>query len=308
VYGPLVPDATVNDPDIAPPATVQSGLVIKPLGDDEIVQPVSPAAKFVPVIRTFVPARPEAGNNESPAVIVKLAVPTSPSDPVRVTVEDPGTCAATIKEPVSVPALALQAAGGAAATAGPVIEAGLHVSATAKPVPVTKIVAPTGPEEGTRVTTCGIMLRVALAETGVPSVTVTRPLELANVTSTTSLEPVNVKSAATVQGPPPVTGGPVIVQAPAVPKFVPVTVNVAPTVAGLGVNVILGTTLKVFVAKSRRFPLTVNTAAACAFVPAVPTMNEPVTTPPLIVQVGLVTMFVPPVMVHVVSVPANPVP
>ena len=83
VYGPLVPDAAVNDPDIAPPATVQSGLEIRPLGDDVIVQPVSPAAKFVPVTRTFVPARPEAGNNERPAVTVKLPVPTSrPMSPV----------------------------------------------------------------------------------------------------------------------------------------------------------------------------------------------------------------------------------
>jgi hypothetical protein len=86
LYGPLVPDATMNDPDITPPATVQSGLEIRPSGDDKIEQPASAKAKFVPVMRTFVPARPKAGSNEIPGSTVKLAVPTSPASPVRVTV------------------------------------------------------------------------------------------------------------------------------------------------------------------------------------------------------------------------------
>ena len=86
-YAPLVPPATVNDPDIAPPATVHSGFEIRPLGDEEIAQPVSPRAKFEPETRTFVPGRPEAGNNEITGVTVKLAVPRSPSaTPVRVRV------------------------------------------------------------------------------------------------------------------------------------------------------------------------------------------------------------------------------
>lgn len=87
VYEPVDPDATVNDPDIAPPATVQSGLEIRPLGVDEIVQPVSPAAKFDPEMRTFVPGRPEVGSSEIPGSTVKVAAPASPSgNPFRVTV------------------------------------------------------------------------------------------------------------------------------------------------------------------------------------------------------------------------------
>ena len=85
-YAPVVPDATVKDPDIAPPATVHSGLEIKPLGVEDIVQPVSPAAKFVPETRTLVPGRPEPGSIEIPGVTVKSAVPESVVVPVTVTV------------------------------------------------------------------------------------------------------------------------------------------------------------------------------------------------------------------------------
>lgn len=218
-----------------------------------------------------------------------------------------------------VPALAAEQPTGEPVTGTPaIVEAG-HVSPALKPVPVTDIDAPTGPEAGERVTTCGIMYRVAVADTGVVSVTVIASVTGANVRRTVKeAAAVSVKSAATHTGTAngePVTDAPVIVHAPTVPKLVPVMVTVSPTRAGLaallpGVSVceICGTTLKVFVAVSRRFPWTVNTAAACAGVPAVPTMNEPVTTPPLIVQVGLVAMFVPPVMVHVVSVIVNPLP
>ena len=86
-YVPLAPDATVNEPDIAPPATVHSGFEMRPVGEDVIVQPVSPKAKFEPEMRTFVPARPVVGVNEIPGVKRKLAVPKSvPVCPVRVTV------------------------------------------------------------------------------------------------------------------------------------------------------------------------------------------------------------------------------
>lgn len=51
----------MNTPDIEPPASVHTGLVINPLGLDVIVQPVSAGEKFVPVRMTFVPARPEVG-------------------------------------------------------------------------------------------------------------------------------------------------------------------------------------------------------------------------------------------------------
>jgi hypothetical protein len=155
VYGPIVPDATVNDPDIAPPATAQSGLEIRPLGDEVIVQPVSPAAKLLPVMRTFVVARPEVGSNEIAGSTVKSVVPKSvPGAPVTVTVVTPGTIAAiTGNEPVTTPPEIVQDA--PPPTAGP---ARAHVKSVGlKPVPDTDIDAPTGPEAGDRVTTRGTM-------------------------------------------------------------------------------------------------------------------------------------------------------
>jgi hypothetical protein len=75
-------------------------------------------------------------------------------------------------------------------TAGPVIEVLLHVSLEAKPVPITDIDAPIGPEEGDRVTTCGVINSVALAET-VPSFAMIPSLSPVNVVTTTK-EPDNV--------------------------------------------------------------------------------------------------------------------
>jgi hypothetical protein len=194
VYSPLVPEATVNEPDIAVPAIVQSGFEIKPAGDDVIVQPVSPTAKFVPVTRTFVPARPESGNRDSPAVTVKSAVPkstfTGPAVcPQTVTVDAPGTTVLrTSNEPVMVPPEIEQ--GAPVGTAGPSISQ--SVSVGLNPVPVTEIDAPLGPKVGDRVTTWGTMFRVAVANTGVVSVTVIVSLALVNVTRTIKEEPYNV--------------------------------------------------------------------------------------------------------------------
>jgi hypothetical protein len=128
-----------------------------------------------------------------------------------------------------------------------------------KPVPVTDTDAPTVAEAGDGVTTCGIMFSVALAETGVVSVTVIVSLGPVNVTRTMK-EPVAVKlPAATVHGTTTApTEAPAIVQAPAVPKLLPVMVTVAPTRAGLGETVILGLTLKLFVAESPRLPVSVS--------------------------------------------------
>ena len=104
VYGPLVPPATVNDPDIAPPATVHNGFEIRPVGVEEMLQPVSPAAKLEPETRTVVPGRPELGSSEIPGSTMKLVPPKSPKSPVRVTVNVPGTAAlATVNEPVMFP-------------------------------------------------------------------------------------------------------------------------------------------------------------------------------------------------------------
>jgi hypothetical protein len=52
---PLDPDATSNDPDIEPPDTVHDGFEMRPLGDEVMLQLVSPEEKPNPVIVTGVP-------------------------------------------------------------------------------------------------------------------------------------------------------------------------------------------------------------------------------------------------------------
>jgi hypothetical protein len=76
VYGPLAPAATMNEPDITPAAIVHTGLEMRPVGAEVMVQgPVSPDAKFDPVTKTFVPECPEVGESEIVACTRKLAVP-----------------------------------------------------------------------------------------------------------------------------------------------------------------------------------------------------------------------------------------
>jgi hypothetical protein len=76
VYGPLAPAATMNEPDIVVAAIVHTGLEMRPVGLEEMVQgPVSPVAKFDPVTKTFVPACPEVGVIVTVAWTRKLAVP-----------------------------------------------------------------------------------------------------------------------------------------------------------------------------------------------------------------------------------------
>lgn len=73
-YAPVAPDAAVNEPDIAPPAKAQTGLEIKPLGDDVIVQLVSAALKPEPRTDTAVPGLPEAGVRLTEGVTKNVAV------------------------------------------------------------------------------------------------------------------------------------------------------------------------------------------------------------------------------------------
>ena len=70
----------MNDPDIEPPAAVQTGLEMRfgEVGVAEIRQgPVSPAAKFEPVTSTTVPGCPNVGINMTVALTVKVAVAKS---------------------------------------------------------------------------------------------------------------------------------------------------------------------------------------------------------------------------------------
>jgi len=86
MYEPLVPAATVKDPERAPPATVQSALDARPVGVDEIVQLVSPAEKLEPTTRTLVPGRPEEGIRETAGVTSNVLLVTVLPLPVVVIV------------------------------------------------------------------------------------------------------------------------------------------------------------------------------------------------------------------------------
>jgi hypothetical protein len=73
-------DATMNDPAIVPPGEdmVHAGVEIRPLGDEDTPQPVSPAAKPEPVMVTTVPARPELSDRVIPGVTKKFVSWKSP--------------------------------------------------------------------------------------------------------------------------------------------------------------------------------------------------------------------------------------
>lgn len=68
-------DATVNDPAIVPLGEdiVHDGFEMRPLGDEAIPQPVSPAAKPEPEMVTTVPGRPELSDRVIPGVSKKFA-------------------------------------------------------------------------------------------------------------------------------------------------------------------------------------------------------------------------------------------
>ena len=104
VYEPFVPDATMNEPAIDPPATVQIGLVISPLGDDVIAQLVSLPAKFMPETRTDVPGLPAAGARLIVGISAKLAVALSfLGVPVALITKFPGARDGTVNEPDMLP-------------------------------------------------------------------------------------------------------------------------------------------------------------------------------------------------------------
>jgi hypothetical protein len=63
VYVPLAAEATVKDPDIAPLDIAHVGSERSPLGDEDIVQLVSPGSKFDPETKTLAPAGPEFGDS-----------------------------------------------------------------------------------------------------------------------------------------------------------------------------------------------------------------------------------------------------
>jgi hypothetical protein len=230
----------------------------------------------------LVPTRPTVGNNVIFATTVNVATPKSvPGAPVTITGDGPeGAPATTINEPLTVPPEIEQ--GDAAVTAGPAIAQVRSV--VAKPVPETNMTAPIGPKDGVRVTTRGIMLRVAVA-IAVPSLTVIRSLRPPKVT-TTEKEPVNVKSALTVQVGA-LTEGPVIPGAhtPGVLKLVPVTATGPPTRCRLGDNDILGTTVKDAVTPSPVLPASSSVLTSAPLF-AVLTTNEPVAVPPEILHEG----------------------
>jgi len=70
----------VKAPDIVPLGEdiAHDGLEMRPLGDEEIPQPVSPSAKPEPEIVTTVPGRPEVRDRVIPGVTRKFAICQSP--------------------------------------------------------------------------------------------------------------------------------------------------------------------------------------------------------------------------------------
>lgn len=73
-YGPVAPDAAVNDPATLPPPTAHVGFEIRPLGDEDIAQLVSNASNPEPRTATIVPGCPEFGVRVIAGVIRKLEV------------------------------------------------------------------------------------------------------------------------------------------------------------------------------------------------------------------------------------------
>jgi hypothetical protein len=230
----------------------------------------------------MVPARPVFGTNVRAAVTVNVVVAESPNAPkILITFTPPVAPAATVKEALTVPSIPIwHVQPGAIRPAELPVKVHGPASPRAKPDPVTITDVPRGPALGFAVISCSTMLRIALAETGVVSVTVIVSLSPAYVKRTVKNVPVNVKSAATVQAPGAATEAPVIVQAPAVPKLVPVIVTVSPTCAGFGVSVwsICGTTVKVKLTELPVLPVICMVLAPAGLFNVL-TTKEPVTTP-----------------------------
>lgn len=158
---------------------------------------------------------------------MNVVTAASPSAPTTLTVFGPDVApAATVKEAVTVPSPAIWHVQPAAMRPAE-LPTKVHgpASPRAKPDPVMDTVEPRGPAAGDGVITCGTMLSVALAETGVVSVTVMVSLSPAYNTSTVNDVALSVKSPATVHAQPGATEAPVIVHPPAVPKLVPVIVT-----------------------------------------------------------------------------------
>jgi len=68
VYGPLGTDATVKDPDTAPPDTLHAEFEIRPVGDEEIVHVISAELNPEPEAATTIPGGPEVGDSSTVGV------------------------------------------------------------------------------------------------------------------------------------------------------------------------------------------------------------------------------------------------
>jgi hypothetical protein len=122
----------------------------------------------------MVPARPVFGTNVRAAVTVNVVVAESPKAPrILITFTPPVAPAATVKEALTVPSIPIWHVQPAAIRPAE-LPAKVHgpASPRAKPDPVIVTDVPRGPALGFAVISCSTMLRIALAETGVVSVTV----------------------------------------------------------------------------------------------------------------------------------------
>jgi hypothetical protein len=83
---------------------VHDGFEMRPLGDEETVHAMSPAAKPEPAIRTAVPGGSDMGVNVICGVTTNCACPESPALPVTVTAYAPVASDATVNDPDTRPA------------------------------------------------------------------------------------------------------------------------------------------------------------------------------------------------------------
>jgi hypothetical protein len=105
----LARGATVNDPEMTPPDTAQSEFKMKrPLGDEDTVQLLSVAEKPEAAIETTVQEGPDIGVNVICGVTRNCACAESPASSLTVTAYAPVASDATVNDPDTRPADAVQ--------------------------------------------------------------------------------------------------------------------------------------------------------------------------------------------------------
>jgi len=134
-----------------------------------MVQPVSPAGKFVPATETVVPLGPEVGVRVTVPVTTKVVVPKSVMSVLTLTVYVPaGAAASTVNELDTDPRVTVQGGTGRNNVAGSKVTA-QAVAAGSNCDPVTVTTVPRGPDEGESVSILGSTVKVVEATSNTPA-------------------------------------------------------------------------------------------------------------------------------------------